>query len=65
MSEKSKALSRVIFEDMLKHEKEDVMEHNRKIRNIQEELYESWFIVRVHQHAPETRHIKDPHTRIS
>lgn len=65
MSEMSKKLSRVIFEDMLKHEKEDVAEHNRKVRNLQEELYEARFIVRVRMHAPETRHIKDPHQRIS
>lgn len=65
MSEKSKKLSRVIFDDMLKHEKEDVAEHNRKVRNLQEELYEAWFIVRVRMQAPETRHMKNPHAKIS
>lgn len=65
MSEKSKKLCRVIFDDMLKHEKEDVAEHNRKVRNLQESLAEAWFIVRVHMQAPETRHIKNPHARIS
>lgn len=65
MSEKSKKLCRVIFDDMLKHEKEDVAEHNRKVRNLQEELYEAWFIVRVRMQAPETRHMKNPHAKIS
>lgn len=64
MSEKSKKLSRVIFDDMLKHEKEDVAEHNRKVRNLQDELYEAWFVVRVRNQAPETRHIKNPHEKI-
>ncbi len=65
MSEKSKKLARVIFDDMLKHEKEDVAEHNRKVRNLQDELYEARFVVRVRMQAPETRHMKNPHERIS
>ncbi len=65
MSEKSKKLARVIFDDMLKHEKEDVAEHNRKVRNLQEELAEAWFVVRVRMQAPETRHMKNPHDKIS
>lgn len=65
MSEKSKKLARVIFDDMLKHEKEDVAQHNTKVRNLQNELYEARFVVRVHIQAPETRHIKKPHEKIS
>lgn len=65
MSEKSQRLSRVIFDDMLKHEKEDVAEQNRKVKNLQDELYEAWFVVRVRKQAPETRHMKNPHEKIS
>ncbi len=65
MSEKSKKLARVIFDDMLKHEKEDVAQHNTKVRNLQEELREARFVVRVHMQTPETRHMKNPHERIS
>ena len=64
MSQKSKALARVIFDDMLKHEKEDVAEHNRKVKNLQQDLMQAWFIVRLHKQAPETRHMKNPHERI-
>jgi len=65
MSDVSKKLCRVIFDDMLKHEKEDVAEHNRKVRNLQEELSEARFIVRLHMQAPETRKMKNPHAKIS
>jgi hypothetical protein len=65
MSEMSKFLAKAIFDDALKHEKEEVEEYNRKIERLQQELHEAWYTVRVHNQAPETRHIKHPHERIS
>ncbi|MEI7478329.1 MAG: hypothetical protein WCJ81_07815 [bacterium] len=65
MSEKSKAFAKVIFDDSLKHEKEEVEEYNSRIERIIKELEEAWFTVRVNNHAPETRHMKNPHEKIS
>jgi len=65
MSEISKTLARVIFEDALKHEKEEVEEYNNKIERLQEELKEARHVSRIHQHAPETRHIKNPHEKLT
>lgn len=64
-SEMSKFLAKAIFDDALKHEKEEVEEYNRKIERLQQELHEAWYTVRVHNQAPETRHIKNPHEKIS
>lgn len=43
MSEMSKFLAKAIFEDALKHEKEEVEEYNRKIEKLQQELHDAWY----------------------
>ncbi len=65
MSEMSKFLAKVIFDDALKHEKEEVEEYNRKIERLQQELHEARYTTRVNNQAPETRHIKHPHEKMS
>ena len=65
MSEMSKYLAKVIFDDALKHEKEEVEEYNRRIERLQQELHEARYTTRVNNQAPETRHLKNPHDKIS
>lgn len=63
MSEMSKFLAKVIFDDALKHEKEEVEEYNRKIERLQQELKEARYTMRADQQAPETRHMSHPHSK--
>ncbi len=65
MSEMSKYLARVIFDDALKHEKEEIEEYNRKIEWLQQELEDAWHAVRIHNHTPETRESKNPRKILS
>ena len=43
MSEMSAFLAKAIFDDALKHEKEEVEEYNRKIEKLQQELHDAWY----------------------
>lgn len=49
MSEMSKFLAKVIFDDALKHEQQEVEEYNRKITKLQQELHEARATIHMHQ----------------
>jgi hypothetical protein len=61
MSEMSKFLAKVIFDDALKHEKEEVDDHNRKIERLQHELQEARAAAHLQGHGAETKHEKHSH----
>ena len=61
MSEMSKFLAKVIFDDALKHEKEEVEEHNRKIERLQHELQEAYTTVHMHSGGAEIKHPSHSH----
>lgn len=65
MSEMSKYLARVIFDDALKHERQEIEEYNRKIESLQQELEDARHVIRIHNRAPETRKSKNPRMVLS
>lgn len=65
MSEMSKYLAKIIFDDALKHEKDEVSDYNAKLDKLQHELEDAWNVVRIYNRAPETRRSKNPRQRLS
>jgi len=59
MSEVSKTLAKVIFDDALKHEEEEVKEYNAKIIILQRELHDAWAL--VHGSGHNTTEAKNTH----